>query len=578
MKKAETAWERVFDIQVALRIIKHISSGIYRRPAGALKELVSNSFDSDASEVTIDTDYPKFREIRVRDNGLGMTKETVEKSFHNIGVSQKPTSPEEYKGRHARPLIGKFGIGMLASAHASRDIVIRTFTKTDAPGLEIELDLNPYFEFVNQVRPLDEFQFGTVKYREIPNAKNERGSEIVLTKVDPTGPFRAVLAGEGKSLVKWPRPGEREQTPGNVMDGFVRELAQSGLLTTEPLCGREQILWDLGVMCPVDYLNEGPIAPDYLDDQSRRVIDELKARVHRMDFKLFFDGVEVRKPILLPTPKRVPSTIDQYDPTVGSDVKVWTRRFDLSTPTGRRVKATGYLLYQPNRVTPGELRGLYPRVAGVGVGLYENTFFRGIRTENPVFRVSVSGEIYIEEGLDDALDLDRSGFMELDPEFRVLQAEVSKWVGAGDSGEPGLSSQAKSASRERNKRRRVIKDEIGKDARQRKTSRVARKVGVPFSAAYSPAPPPSTPRDRVPKSNLEAPRPPTVDYTRVSAYPSGNHPIVTIYTETETIALAPEFKDPILAGVIIAAHKVLGESKDATRLRRAFADALAKIL
>ena len=41
------------EINAAARIIGDISTGIYRSPANALKELVSNSFDAGATEVIV---------------------------------------------------------------------------------------------------------------------------------------------------------------------------------------------------------------------------------------------------------------------------------------------------------------------------------------------------------------------------------------------------------------------------------------------------------------------------------------------------------------------------------------------
>lgn len=571
----KTEWERVFDIQVALRIIKHISSGIYRRPAGAIKELVSNSFDSQATLVTIETGSPEFRSISVKDNGLGMTRENVEKSFHNIGVSQKYSSPEDYAGENPRPLVGKFGIGLLSCAHASRDIRINTFTDKNKPGLEIELDLNPYFEYVNQVRPLDEFEFGTIKYRDLENVNHIRGTEIILDKVPDREAFYNVISSPGDSFVSWPDRGTLEASPGSAMENFVLGIGKAGLLSIERLPGREQILWDLGIMCPVDYLDDGPVADEYLTEESRPFISELKAKVRAANFSLYYDGVQVRKPILLPTPKKAKSAVDNYDPDLGQDVRVWTRRFTPRASSGVTVSAAAYLVYQPNRVTPGELRGLYPRVSGVGVGQYDNTFFRGIKAENPIFRVSASGELFISEGLDDALDLDRAGFMELDPEFRALQSQVFDWLASEDEQHPGVSRQAKRTSSARSKRRRKIKSELKKDERQRKTSKLARKAGVPYQAKYSESD--SEVKDSITAQGQDRRRP-RVDYVHVSAYPSGPKPLVTIDARAEAISLAEALKDPAIAAVIIAAHHVMGDSKEGARLRKLFADALAKLL
>ncbi|MCI4327711.1 MAG: ATP-binding protein [Thermoplasmata archaeon] len=566
-------WDKVFDIEVALRIIKHISSGIYRRPAGPLRELVSNSFDSQATRVTIDTGAPEFRTIRIRDDGLGMTRESVEKSFRSIGASQKVTFPERFGGNRARRLVGKFGIGILSCAHASRDILIQSFVDRDKPGLEVSLDLNPYFEFVNQVHPLDSFQFGTVKYRKLTNDDHRRGTDVILDRVDLREAFHAMISSPGESSVAW--PSGPEQDSGQAMEGLVRKFADSGVLTMESLPGREQILWELGLMCPVEYLPDGPIADEFLNTTTRPVIRRLRDRAATLGFKLIFDGVEVRKPILLPTPKKVSSTVDQYDASLGEDVKVWTREFNLGATSERPVTATGYLLYQPNRVTPLELRGLYPRVSDVGIGGYENSFFKGIRTENPIFRVSVSGELYIDAGLDDALNLDRSGFMELDPEYRELQKAVFTWIGPGTSGEPGLSQQAKSASTARSKRRRGIKREIRKDEQERKTEHYAKRAGLSYAAHFESTPakvPRGSPRPKPFGSGIKA------DYRSISAYPSGKRTLLLVNDSTKTVDMSPELDNPVLAGVILAAHRALGQSSRPAELRRMFADALASIV
>ena len=55
------------------RVLARITDGIYRQPASALRELISNAYDADASEVIIQTDAPRFTLISIRDDGLGLT-------------------------------------------------------------------------------------------------------------------------------------------------------------------------------------------------------------------------------------------------------------------------------------------------------------------------------------------------------------------------------------------------------------------------------------------------------------------------------------------------------------------------
>ena len=55
------------------KIIARVTDGIYREPWAAFRELIANSYDADASYVVVETDPPRFDQITVRDDGLGMS-------------------------------------------------------------------------------------------------------------------------------------------------------------------------------------------------------------------------------------------------------------------------------------------------------------------------------------------------------------------------------------------------------------------------------------------------------------------------------------------------------------------------
>jgi len=103
------------------RVLARITDGIYRQPSSALRELISNAYDADATEVVIETDAPKFETIKISDNGNGMTREALSNLIHNIGGSLKRTATENTFGvvdtedptlspTLKRKLIGKIGI------------------------------------------------------------------------------------------------------------------------------------------------------------------------------------------------------------------------------------------------------------------------------------------------------------------------------------------------------------------------------------------------------------------------------------------------------------------------------------
>jgi HSP90 family molecular chaperone len=107
-------------IKLSSKTLVHISSGLYRNTANALKELVSNSFDADAHVVHINTNYPEFDVLTCSDDGDGMElKEFIRLMDGGIGDSMKrvdETDVAPKRTKSGRPVIGRIGIGMLAIA------------------------------------------------------------------------------------------------------------------------------------------------------------------------------------------------------------------------------------------------------------------------------------------------------------------------------------------------------------------------------------------------------------------------------------------------------------------------------
>ncbi len=71
------------------RVIARVTDGIYRQPGSALRELISNAYDADATRVVIKTDAPRFDRISVEDNGIGMTPEALRICYYILEEAQK---------------------------------------------------------------------------------------------------------------------------------------------------------------------------------------------------------------------------------------------------------------------------------------------------------------------------------------------------------------------------------------------------------------------------------------------------------------------------------------------------------
>ena len=131
-------------VRLAARVIGHISQGMYRTPAGAIKELISNAYDAGASYAKIHTGFPRFSTFICEDDGSGISKaKFIELMEGGIGTSDK-TSAEPSFGKNGRPIIGRLGVGLLALAQICSRFRIRSFNEATETAFEAEIKFPAY--------------------------------------------------------------------------------------------------------------------------------------------------------------------------------------------------------------------------------------------------------------------------------------------------------------------------------------------------------------------------------------------------------------------------------------------------
>lgn len=123
-------------IEVSKDVVKHLSIGLYRNFALAIKELISNSYDAGATEVKIKLDL-KNKKIIIRDNGRGMNYDEFKEEYLRIGFYKEPAKSMDELGRIR---IGTFGIGFLAPLPYCK--VMRVITKKKGSNRTIEATVN----------------------------------------------------------------------------------------------------------------------------------------------------------------------------------------------------------------------------------------------------------------------------------------------------------------------------------------------------------------------------------------------------------------------------------------------------
>ncbi|MCU0468631.1 MAG: ATP-binding protein [Arcicella sp.] len=126
----------------------------------ALFELVKNSYDANAENVTIEFINVGIKnnesKIIIKDDGIGMTLSDIQNKWMVIGTNSKRKdlySPEPYKRRY----IGEKGIGRFAVDKLGQKVNIRTRQKGDEKELVATINWQTYQDLAEEQKSLDLF-------------------------------------------------------------------------------------------------------------------------------------------------------------------------------------------------------------------------------------------------------------------------------------------------------------------------------------------------------------------------------------------------------------------------------------
>jgi hypothetical protein len=499
------------------RVIARVTDGIYREPAAALRELISNAWDADAKNVTIITDAPRFSRIYVRDDGAGMSYRTLSRLLHSIGGSAKRQGEGEELGITAqddpqrtpagRYLIGKIGIGLFSVSQLSRRFRIVTKVRGTTYRLAAEVRLRAYSE--DGTADEDEERDDDDRYvsgdvyitREPADDIASHGTDIILDAIKPrvrdllrsADRWRAIdernaalaegdldaainiratepqwhsgwiadLGSRADSAdvferpphLPWTADDPPEARMGKMMDAVAAEttrLERPDLANT--LDAYLEMLWTLALSSPVKYVDRHPfdltrddrIRLFWLSNEPRGQAVEIPLEEQetvreavrrgapgdqRLEsgsddpaggFRVIIDGVELRRPIrfkfVQPDWRSLEHSllfVGKYKPNL-SRVNQAQRGGDLDLE--------GYLFWN-GRIIPKENNGVLVRIRGAGGALFDPTFFKYQVSEQTRLR-QITSELFIHEGLDAALNIDRESFNFAHPHVQL----VATWL------------------------------------------------------------------------------------------------------------------------------------------------------
>lgn len=119
---SSATWEMKFD----LNTLEHLGVRLYTQYPPMIAELISNSWDADADNVSIDLFDTGSKKIVVKDDGDGMTKDELNAQFLLIGRNRRVKEGRDTSNTKGRPVLGKKGIGKLSMFGIAQRITVST--------------------------------------------------------------------------------------------------------------------------------------------------------------------------------------------------------------------------------------------------------------------------------------------------------------------------------------------------------------------------------------------------------------------------------------------------------------------
>ena len=416
MSEAE---EKTGEIKVADVSIAHLSRGLYRSTAAAFKELVNNAWDADAEEVRLDTNFPQFDYISCVDNGPGMSEEQFLNYFayRGIGYGDKRKGHRNVTEKYRRPIIGRLGIGMLAIGQLCYSFEIEShYVNKDGVGLAYKADIDlldldvPDIDESLSSDEMEPIKVGNWRLNRINYDKSRQGFRIFTSDVRET--YRKEME---TSITKEDRK-NMSFSLDKLHERFYNRVTRS---IREKKAYLEAI-WELCMLCPIPYeknelmpLDLGAFDSRYKDEEYKKAVEliEIKQKeLNSYNFRVVFDGIELKRYFKLP---RERDTIPRVFFIEADEIIA-----------DRKLKYHGYVFGQTKAIRPYELSGVQIRLRNVGIGGYDNTFLKYDKKIETIRNRWVSGEIFVEDGLEVALNIDRDSFNEHDEHYKKIQEDL----------------------------------------------------------------------------------------------------------------------------------------------------------
>lgn len=173
MSEKEILESGYFYIKPAANHILTVGKGIIKDPYTAILELVKNSYDADAENISISLSFQdNLTKIVIEDDGHGMSYDVVKNKW------MVPSTQEKLRQRKSllkkRPLQGRKGIGRYAASILGEDLLMVTTELKSSSTTELYINWN---DFASDSKFLEDVRILIESYK----SRNENGTSLYIT-------------------------------------------------------------------------------------------------------------------------------------------------------------------------------------------------------------------------------------------------------------------------------------------------------------------------------------------------------------------------------------------------------------
>lgn len=448
---ARSEWK---PIKLSAKVFGHISQGLYRSPAGAIKELISNAYDADARVVKLHTGFPRFETFSCEDDGVGISFDEFQRLMERgIGTSYKRVMENPVTLLYRRPIIGRLGIGILSLAQICTRFDIISHDRRTKVGFKATIEFPPYtkqevdkiLQAKGRAETEDQFYEGGKYKTESVDYDPKKGGVKVFTSFlresfrkrmkDLSNYGNRILSGKDE-------PYDTYESFMNAVYGIERKKSSLNLFSDY-----DQLLFGIALAAPLPYFEGGhgnvTLTLPFMRKYQKALLNYV--------FDVEVDNLKLARPIYLPSNReghlakqcsvgkpdlRIFELTDgaykervsamRYPIAVkGSDEQFSVYELSYSKPNvaGRPLQFSGYLFQQTGRLYPRDIQGILIRIHNVAIGDHDADMMTYPYGEGPRYSM-VSVELFIQNGFEDALNIDRDSFNGLDPHYIRTKAFV----------------------------------------------------------------------------------------------------------------------------------------------------------